>query len=57
MIMQDLCFGFCQASRIDAVGLGYLFFLEDISGVLVKILSVVVDLNKATHTWGLQLNS
>ena len=56
-IIQDLYLGFCQASGINAVGLGVLVLLEDISGVLVKVLSVVVDLNKATHIWGLQLNS
>ena len=32
-------------------------FLEDISRVLIKMLSVVYNLNKATHILGLQLNS
>ena len=32
------------------------FFLEDIIGVLIKMLSIVHNLNKATHILGLQLN-
>ena len=35
----------------------HVFFLEDISGVFIKMLSIVYNLNKATHILGLQIRS
>ena len=33
----------------------HVLFLEDISRVLIKMLSIIVNLNKAAHILGLQL--
>ena len=44
-------------SPITTVSLGAHALLEDIGRVLIKIISVVVNLNKATHILKLQVNS
>ena len=40
----------------NAFGLGTRVWLEGISGFSIKTLLIVVDLSKAIHNWGLQLN-
>ena len=48
---------FQQNPLDNTSGRGARVFLEDISRVLIKMLSAVYNLNKATHILGLQLNS
>ena len=48
---------FKQKPIDNAVGLSARVLLEAISGDPIKILSIVVNLNKTTHILGLKLNS
>ena len=40
----------------NTFGLGARVLIEAINGVPIKILSIVINLNRETHTVGLQLN-
>ena len=48
--------GFSRSLLITLLVEVHVFFWKTIA-FLIKLLSIVHDLNKATHTWGLQLNS